>query len=126
MTITDDNSTWMHGSLTSRISGEYTIDENSVKRLMSIMTDSGIMRIYEKYGMIGNQNYEIITGDKNIIEKIQDLETTIKVMRNEEKARVQKEMNYLTKWNNLKNSIDDFNSTRRWYERKFELPEDNK
>ena len=122
MTITDDNSVWTHGSLTSRISGEYTIDEDSVKRLMSIMTDSGIMRIYEKYGTVANQKYEIITGDKNIIEKIQDFETMVKATHKESLAIYSKNSDKIKK---IKTAIDDFNSTRKWYERKFILPEDN-
>lgn len=124
MTVVDENSRWMHGNLTSEIKGDYTIDEDSVKRLMTILTEDSIMRIYERYGSIFNRQYEIITGDKNIIEKIQDLETMIKVHHEEEKAKLSADSQYFHKWCELQKQIAAFNQSRRWWERKINLPKD--
>lgn len=124
MAVVDENSQWMHGDLTSEVTGDYTIDADSVKRLMAIMTEESTMRIYEKYGSIFDRKYEVITGDSHVIEKLEELAEAEAEKRRLKAEAEKKNVDYFSRYCHLCNKIADFNATRRWWERKFKMPQE--
>lgn len=124
MTVVDENARWMHGDLTSEVTGDYTIDADSVKRLMAIMTEESTMRIHEKYGTIFNSQYEIITGDSRVIEKLEELLEAEAERHRLAEEEAKKNVVYFDRYCRLCSKIADFNVTRRWWEREFKMPQE--
>lgn len=124
LTIGNDNAKWVHGDTSTNIDGDYIISAESLKRLMVLMTKKPIMVCsthtswYTKDYM-PNVSCELITTDKDIADEITKMNIAYK-KANEELEVVKRDRNWeKIKNENLTKKIEEYNKSRRWWERKL-------
>lgn len=120
LTIINDNATWVNGDTTTDIKGDYAIGEHDLKRLMVMMSGQDMMVkevdtwwYTDDYARTKITN-NLITTNKEIAEEIEEMHTTYnKKIKSEHKAT--------RDYEELRRKVEEFNKSRRWWERKLKL-----
>ena len=118
LTITNDNATWVNGDVTTEIKGDYTISADDLRRLMVMMTGQDmIVRDVHTWWYVDDYkpkliNTSLITTNKEVAEEIE-------AMHEAYDKRIKSERAATYDYNELKKKIENFNKSRRWWERKI-------
>ena len=118
LTITNDNATWVNGDVTTEIKGDYNISADDLRRLMVMMTGQDmIVRNVHTWWYIDDYkpkmvNDTIITTNKALAEEIE-------AMHEAYDKRIKSERAATYDYEELRNKIEKFNKSRRWWERKI-------
>ena len=97
----------------TNLNGEFTIDANNVAKLLSMINEKNMFAFYSIY----SENTKWYVGDENDLTHQLDCEIELRKNREEECRGLDQRI-----WK-LKRKIDDFNETRHWWERKFNIEE---
>lgn len=120
LTITNDNANWVNGDVTTDINGDYNISANDVRRLMVMMTGQDmIIRDVHTWWYVNDYkpkliNNTILTTNKAVAEEIE-------AMHKAYDERVKSERAARYDYDELREKVEKFNKTRRWWERKIKI-----
>lgn len=120
LSIINDNATWVNGDVTTDISGEYTISANDLKRLTVMMTGQDMVlhdidtRWYVCDWEPSTVSSTVMTTNKALAEEIESMH---KAYDN----RVKSENKATRDYKELLKKIENFNKSRRWWERKITI-----
>lgn len=120
LTITNDNATWVNGDVTTEIKGDYTISADDLRHLMVMMTGQDmIVRDVHTWWYADDYrpklvNNTLITTNKEVAEEIE-------AMHEAYDKRIKSERAAAYDYNELKEKIEKFNKSRRWWERKIAI-----
>jgi hypothetical protein len=126
LTIHSDNAKWVQGDVTTEIKGDYVINSESLHRLMVMMTENPMLLCYVRTNWYYQDYYPnvhntLITTDKEIAEELEKMNIAYKKAR-EELEVVKRERDLeKSKRISFEKKIEEFNKSRRWWERKLEL-----
>lgn len=119
--VTNDNARIDAKETTSRIEGYYLIDADSVLKLLALQNDISFLRV--NYFELGRTSFFSATKSDVFDAKIKEIKEYIeKGLPDVEKY---KDENYdlKTRFRKLEGQIEEFNSTRHWWERKLKIKE---
>jgi hypothetical protein len=120
LTITNDNATWVNGDVTTDINGDYNISANDLRRLMVMMTGQDmIIRDVHTWWYVDDYkpkiiNNTVITTNTAVAEEIEAMHKAY-----DERTKSEKVARY--DYNELREKVEKFNKTRRWWERKIAI-----
>lgn len=120
LSIINDNATWVNGDVTTDISGEYTISANDLKRLMVMMTGQDMVmheidtRWYVCDWEPSSVSSTVRTTNKAVAEEIE-------AMHEAYDKRVKSESKATHDYEKLLKKVENFNKSRRWWERKITI-----
>ena len=118
LTITNDNATWVNGDVTTEIKGDYNISADDLRRLMVMMTGQDmIVRDVHTWWYIDDYkpklvNNALITTNKAVADEIE-------AMHEAYDKRIKSERAVAYDYEKLKEKVEKFNKSRRWWERKI-------
>lgn len=120
LTITNDNATWVNGDVTTEIKGDYNISADDLRRLMVMMTGQDmIVRNVNTWWYVDDYkpkliNNALITTNKAVAEEIE-------AMHEAYDKRIKSERAVAYDYEKLKEKVEKFNKSRRWWERKISI-----
>lgn len=120
LSIINDNATWVNGDVTTDISGDYTISANDLKRLMAMVTghDMVIHDIDTRWYVC---DWEPATVSSTVMTTNKALAEEIESMHKAYDNRVKSENKATRDYKELLKKIENFNKSRRWWERKITI-----
>lgn len=120
LSIINDNATWVNGDVTTDISGDYTISANDLKRLMAMVAgqDMVIHDIDTRWYVC---DWEPATVSSTVITTNKALAEEIESMHKAYDNRVKSENKATRDYKELLKKIENFNKSRRWWERKITI-----
>lgn len=119
--ISNDNALIKEHGIHSDISGNYAIDDTSVRRLMTAL--NGAHTIKETFIAYGHRCLSIFTNDEGINAKFEELKNIIDGdVKNNEAYKSEIE-GLRDRVFTLEYQIKQFNSTRYWWERNLKIKE---
>ena len=120
LSIINDNATWVNGDVTTDISGDYTISANDLKHLMAMVTgqDMVIHDIDTRWYVC---DWEPATVSSTVITTNKALAEEIESMHKAYDNRVKSENKATRDYKELLKKIENFNKSRRWWERKITI-----
>lgn len=118
LTITNDNANWVNGDVTTEINGDYNISADDLRRLMVMMTGQDMMvNSVHTWWYVDDYkpkliNNTFITTNKAVAEEIE-------AMHEAYDKRIKSERAVAYDYDRLREKIEKFNKSRRWWERKI-------
>lgn len=119
--ISNDNALIEEHGTHSDISGNYAIDDISVCRLMTAL--NGSHTIKETSIIYGLRHFSIFTNDEGINAKFEEFKNIIDGDVKNNEAYKSKIEELRARVFTLECQIEQFNSTRHWWERKLKIKE---
>ena len=122
LTITNDNATWVNGDVTTEIKGDYNISADDIRRLMVMITEQDmIVHQIDSWWYVNDFGSDpktfkdkLITTNKEVADEIEELNKAYhQRIKSEHAARYD--------YKELKEKIEEFNKSRRWWERKIAI-----
>ena len=120
LTITNDNATWVNGDVTTEIKGDYTISAHDLRRLITLMTGQDmIVRDIHTWWYIDDYKPKLV--NNTLITTNNALAEEIEAMHEAYDKRIKSERAATYDYKKLLEKVENFNKSRRWWERKLKL-----
>ena len=119
--VYNDNARIDANGTTSRIEGDYLIDNESVIKLCAMRNDTSYLRVYDSW--VDHTNFFFVTKHDDFDAKIKEIDEIL--TRNLQSSEdYEKQIKKLKdRVSALEYQIEKFNSTRHWWERKLKIKE---
>lgn len=120
LSITNDNASWVNGDVTTEIKGDYIISADDLRRLTVMISGQDmIVRDVHTWWYVDDYkpklvNNTIITSNKAVAEEIE-------AMHEAYDKRIKSERAAHYDYDELREKVEKFNKSRRWWERKLKL-----
>jgi hypothetical protein len=118
LTITNDNANWVNGDVTTEINGDYNISADDLRRLMVMMTGQDMMvNSVHTWWYVDDYKPKLI--NNTFITTNAACAEELKAMHEAYDKRIKSERAVAYDYDRLREKIEKFNKSRRWWERKI-------